>query len=216
MNPSLATDWVQVLVGPAWEALLVVLVAAGAVTFAARRPLVVQKLAADAGISRISLLGIEVELAAAFEARRQPPPQATTLHAFKILSARLEPLVRGRGVVWIDDKPDGNRHEVELLRKLGVQVDQVRSTARALARLREPSMPIDVVIANWTRADAVAGADVVAALRDAGYAVPVMFYVGDASPERKAAAAAAGAVGLTNAPDELLKLALVELATAGP
>jgi CheY-like chemotaxis protein len=214
MIAPLATDWVELLAGPAWEALLVVLLATAVLVLVARRPLWLHRLAADAGISRISLLGIEVELMAAYEARSQTPPGAATLHAFSILGARLEPLVRGRGVLWIDDKPEGNRHEAGLLRTLGIQVDQVRSTARAQARLREPTMSIDLVIANWTRSDAIGGADVVAALRDAGHDVTVIFYVGNASPERKAEAAAVGAAGLTNAPDELLKLTLVELATA--
>jgi CheY-like chemotaxis protein len=74
------------------------------------------------------------------------------------------------------------------------------------------------VIANWTRPDdhVATGVDVAAALRNAGYDLPVLFYVGDASPERKSTAAAAGAIGVTAVPDELLKLALVELATASP
>jgi CheY-like chemotaxis protein len=215
IGPS-ATDWVDVLVPPLLEALLVVALAAGALAVIVRQPRWLQKLAVDSGISRVSLLGIEVELKAAYDLRDLEAPDAVALNAFSILSVRLEPVVHRRGVLWIDDKPDGNRHEVELLRRLGVQVEQVRCTARALTRLREPSMPINVVIANWTRPHdtTAAGDDVVGALRDAGYEVPVAFYVGNASAERKAEAAAAGAVGLTAVPDELLKLALVELATA--
>jgi CheY-like chemotaxis protein len=213
---SSGTNWVDLLVGPAWQALLVVALGAIALAIILRQPRWLQSLTINAGISRISLLGIEVELTAAYHARKLKAPEADALHAFSILSARLEPVVQRRGVLWIDDKPHGNRHEVELLRRLGVQVDQVRSTANALARLKEPSMPINLVVANWTRPDdkVAAGIHVVAALRDAGYAVPIIFYVGIPSLERKAEAAKAGAVGLTSQPDELLKLALVELATA--
>jgi CheY-like chemotaxis protein len=210
------TDWVELLLGPAWEALLVILLAAIALAIILRQPRWLRSLAANAGISRLSLLGVEVELEAAFKLRGLDAPDADALRGFSVLGARLEPVVRSRGVLWIDDKPEGNRHEAGLLRRLGVQVEQVRCTQRAIPRLREPSMSIDLVIANWTRPDdhVATGVDVVAALRTAGYHVPVLFYVGDASPERKAAAAAAGAVGVTAVPDEMLKLALVELATA--
>ena len=212
------TNWVDLLVGPAWEALLVILLAAAALAVIVRQPRWLQSLAANAGISKLSLLGIEVELKAAFKFRELDEPDAETLRAFSVLGARLEPVVRGRGVLWIDDKPAGNRHEAGLLRRLGVQVEQVRCTQRAIPRLYEPSMSIDLVIANWTRPDdhVATGVDVIAALRNAGHDVPVLFYVGDASAERKADAAAAGAIGVTAVPDELLKLALVELATASP
>jgi CheY-like chemotaxis protein len=213
MTAPVATDWAGLLVGPAWQAFLVVVLAAAALLLLMRQPVWLQKLMMNGGISRISLLGIEVELAEAYKERDQNPPGPGTLQAFSILSRRLEPVVRGRGVLWIDDNPDGNRHEVELLRRLGVQVNQVRSTAQALARLKEPTMPIDLVIADYARPDdtLATGAAVIATLRDAGFRVPIVFYVGDASPDRRAEAAAAGAVGLTAAPDELLKLTLVEL-----
>ena len=75
------------------------------------------------------------------------------------------------------------------------------------------------MISDWTRGGRAEGPELLERLRtDAGTRavrrLPVIYYVGDASPDRRARAAELGAVALTNAPDELLKFALVELSVA--
>jgi CheY-like chemotaxis protein len=213
-----ATDWGEVLVTPIWGAVVAAGLALGALWLVGRRPRWLDRLLRASGASSLNVMGVEVELSAAYTLRGLPSPDPDQRYALSALAGRIEPLLRGRGVLWIDAKPSNNRHEVAALRGLGVQVDQVASTAAARARLNEPTMPIDLVIANWTRPhDKVAdGIDVLPALCAPGRSAPLVFYVGDASPERKAQAAAAGAVGLTNEPDELFRLALVQLATARP
>jgi CheY-like chemotaxis protein len=221
VSAPLATDWADLLIGPAWQALVAVLaaVALGVIAYTYRSRL--GDLAADAGISKLTVMGVELELItretrAAYAERNQTPPPKAALRALALLGSRLEPLVRGQQVLWIDDKPNGNRHEVELLEALGVEVAPVASFSAAMTRIGAPDTHVDVVITNWTRpADPADGLAVIDRLRDAGSGAPVIFYVGDASAERRAAAAGRGAAGLTDKPDELLKVALVELATAG-
>lgn len=61
MTPPLATDWAEVLVPPVWSAVLLISFVLLAVLF--KRPL--KRVLAELGISRFSILGIDVELAAA-------------------------------------------------------------------------------------------------------------------------------------------------------
>lgn len=72
----------------------------------------------------------------------------------------------------------------------------------------------DLIISDWTRAGAEEGPDLLERLRSTGHNLPYVFYVADASATRRARAAELGAVGIAVLPDELLKYALVELATA--
>jgi CheY-like chemotaxis protein len=210
-----ATDWAQILLEPLW-ALVVAILAVGLV-WLFRRPL--QRLGRDLGLARLSIFGIDVEgiegqARAAFEMHRIPAPDRRDLRAFGLLSARLAPLVSGRTVLWVDDRPTNNAIEIQLLRKLGVDVVTALDTQEALERFATVRHRFDLVISDWTRSGPNDGPELALALQHRGRPTPVLFYVGDASPARRALAAELGAVGVTGLPDELLKLALVELATA--
>jgi CheY-like chemotaxis protein len=213
----LATDWAEVLVPPVWSAtlLLIILVLA----WALRRPLT--RVFAALGVSRLSILGVDVEWLTnqaedAYSARNLPAPGRGELRAFALLGVRLEPLIRDRRILWVDDNPANNETEAMLLRKLGVEVENATGTEEAVTRLRRDPARFDLVISDWTRGgNRDAGPELLTELGLAGIGLPVLMYVEDTSTERKARVAELGAKGITAEPDELLKQALVELATAG-
>ncbi len=214
--PPLATDWAEVLVPPIWSAILVVGLALLLVVF--KRP--VRYLLNELGISRLNILGIDIEGIAdetesAYVKRRRDAPERGELQAFARLSEQLAPLVRFRRVLWVDDEPDNFEIEARLLRKLGVAIEIVPDTEGALAKLRSEAANFDLVISDWRRGDDhEAGRTLLEALRDEPRRWPVILYVGEVLPERRIAAAELGAKAITNEPDELLKQALVELAAA--
>jgi CheY-like chemotaxis protein len=175
-----------------------------------------EAVALELGVTKISVLGVDIEwieeqAESAYDSKPGvDPPGRAELRAFALLSARLAPLVAHRRVLWVDDKPAGNVAEARLLRSLGVDVENALATAEALDRLRTDPARFDLVVSNWTRE----GREFVDAIRRAGHKLPTVFYVGRDTPERQAKAAALGAIGLTRAPDQLLKLVLIELSTA--
>ena len=131
------------------------------------------------------------------------------------LSGQLEPLVRGRRVLWVDDEPSSNEVEAGLLKRLGVDVENAESTEEALARLRRDPARFDLVVSDWARGeDPDAGRTLLEALPGLPRRWPVLMYVGRANERRRAEAAGLGAKALTDEPDELLKQVLVELAAA--
>lgn len=216
MTPPLATDWAEVLVPPVWSAVLLVSFVLLAVIF--KRPL--KRVLAELGISRFSILGIDVEGIAdeaedAYLQRQSRVPGRGELRAFARLSGQLAPLVRERRVLWVDDQPAANEVEARLLRRLGVEVENALDTDEALARLRRDPTRFDLVVSDWGRGgDSDAGPDLLRALREERRRWPVLMYVAEADETRRAEAAALGAKALTDEPDELLKQVLVELAAA--
>jgi CheY-like chemotaxis protein len=212
----LATDWAEVLVPPIWSAFLLVAVVLLAVIF--KRPL--KRILAELGISRFSILGIDVEGIAAeaedaYLQRQSRAPGKGELRAFARLSGQLAPLVRERRVLWVDDEPANNEVEARLLRRLGVEVENALSTDEALGRLRKDPARFDLVISDWSRGgDAEAGPELLRALAEERRRWAVVMYVGEADERRRSEAAALGAKFLTDEPDEMLKQVLVELAAA--
>jgi two-component system chemotaxis response regulator CheY len=212
----LATGWLEILVAPLWGAVVVIIVLIVAWLF--RGPLT--RLLSDLGISRLSVLGVDVEWVvgqtqAAYRERQQSPPGHGELHAFATLSAHLAPLVSHRRVLWVDDRPAGNAAETRLLRRLGIDVENATTTADALAQIAGSPARFDLVISDWNRGEGDDnGIALLTRLREDGFELPLVFYAGETTPERRAKAAELGAIGLTVEPDDLLKHVLVELATA--
>lgn len=213
MSIPLATDWAEVLVPPVWSAL--VAVALLALAWFWRVPL--SRGLNKIGISRLNVMGVDLiasQAEDAYRARNMTAPGARELRAFGALGLRLEPLVRGRRVLWVDDLPETHEFEARLLRGLGVEIENVLGTEEALERLRRDRACFDLLITDWTRGeDGEAGPKLLARLGE-DFPLPVLMYVGEDPPERRARAAELGASGLTRDPDELLKQVLVELATA--
>ena len=217
MRLPLATDWAEVLVPPVWSAVLLACLLLLALLF--RKPLT--RVFAGLGISRLSILGVDVEYIAerteeAFDSREMSAPEREELRAFALLSVRLAPLVRDRRILWVDDEPESNETEARLLRRLGVDVENATATEEALERLRLDPGRFDLVISDWTRGtDTEAGPRLLEALLNRGNERPVLLYVKRVDGERYARASELGADGITAEPDDLLKQVLVELSTAG-
>ncbi len=210
-----ATDWLEILVPPVWSAVLLVLLLF--FSWLLRKPLA--RIVARMGVSRFSVFGVDVDWIAdrageAYTARDQDAPGREELRAFALLSIRLAPLVDRRRILWVDDEPASNKTEAMLLRRLGVDVENALGTAAALEQISLNPTRFDLVISDWTRDGTEAGPELLSELGRLAPELPVLMYVADASGERRAVAAELGAKGLTAEPDELLKQALVELATA--
>lgn len=212
----IATDWFEILVPPVWSALLLVLLLF--FSWLLRRPLA--RIVAAMGVSRLSVFGVDVDWIAdragdAYTAREQNAPGRKELRAFALLSIRLAPLIDRRRILWVDDEPNNNKTEAMLLRRLGVDVENAWGTEAAIEQISLNPTRFDLVISDWTRdGNTEAGPELLEELGRRAPDLPVLMYVADATGERRATAAELGAKGLTSEPDELLKQALVELATA--
>lgn len=212
---AIADAWPELFVAPLWG--LVVAVLALLLAWVCRRPL--RRIVGDLGVTRLSILGVDLEWVAeqtgsAYSGRGLPAPSRSELRSFARLSAELAPLVSGRRILWVDDVPGGNVAETRLLRGLGVDVENATATTEALERLEKNPARFDLVISDWTRGGAEAGPELLERLRANGFRMPVIFYVGEVTISRRTRAAELGAVTTTALPDELLKYALTELATA--
>ncbi|MHB1373131.1 MAG: response regulator, partial [Thauera sp.] len=118
-------------------------------------------------------------------------------------------------VLWVDDKPEGNRHEIAALAKLQIEVVTVTSTEEALARLDGDAEGFDLVVSDWDRPEALdgtpsAGLKLLRALAARPQRPPVVFYHGAFDPAlrsgRHDTLLQAGAFGEAVAPGELLAL----------
>jgi CheY-like chemotaxis protein len=59
------------------------------------------------------------------------------------------PVLRHAAILWVDDHPEYNAPETRILTSIGINVEAVRSTAEALARLAKK--PYSVVISDMER-----------------------------------------------------------------
>lgn len=113
-------------------------------------------------------------------------------------------VLRGARVLWVDDRPENNAWEREMLRVLGVVIVAVESTRSALDSLKGESF--DLVISDIRR-DNENGIDGANEIRAAVPMLPIVFYILDLTrgqiPEP--------ASGITNEPNELLHLVLDRL-----
>lgn len=118
-------------------------------------------------------------------------------------------------VLWVDDQPGHNRHEVAALAKLQIEVVAARSTEEALARLDGDREGFDLVLSDWDRPEVLdglpsAGLKLLQALGARPRRPPVVFYHGAFDDTRRAARRRmllrAGAFGEAVGPGELLAL----------
>jgi CheY-like chemotaxis protein len=117
-------------------------------------------------------------------------------------------------VLWVDDHPENNQHEIGALAKLQIDVVTVTSTRAAMKVLEEDPEGFDLVISDWGRPwdGPGAGMRLLSRLRRAGSALPLVFYHGEfdrAARDRRAQQAlAAGALGDAVYPADLIPLVL--------
>lgn len=126
-------------------------------------------------------------------------------------------------VLWVDDKPERNRHEIAALAKLQIEVVAARSTEEALARLDGDQEGFDLVLSDWSRPEALdgmpsAGLKLLRALALRPRRPPVIFYHGEFNDTRRAARREmllhAGAFGEAVGPGELLAMVSAALQSA--
>jgi CheY-like chemotaxis protein len=155
--------------------------------------------------------GVVDQVAQAQEARGQAPMDASDVEALRHEAQSLVDVPDQKRILWVDDQPQGNRHEAAALAKLQIEVVQAHSTDEAMARLREDAGPFDLVISDWERTDEPpeAGLRLFTRMRDAGLALPVVYYHGAQGGLRRQRAdqvLALGAAGEAVRPGELLAL----------
>ena len=119
-------------------------------------------------------------------------------------------------VLWVDNRPDGNRFEMAALAKLQIEVVTARSADEALQIIAADTEGFALVISDWERPGepAQAGLQLLARLRQAGIHWPLVFYHGEDGTQRARRAAearAAGALGEAVLPNELMALVVQAL-----
>lgn len=126
--------------------------------------------------------------------------------------ARLRRMERA-SLLWVDDQPANNVFERRALGQAGIRVVTSPSTEDALNRLA--GEPFDLVVTDMGRpGDERAGYSLLAAIRSAGRALPVIIYsFSGGLPAHRAQAHQAGAFGSTHDPEELLRLVAGALGT---
>jgi CheY-like chemotaxis protein len=124
-----------------------------------------------------------------------------------------------RRVLWVDDRPEGNLHEIAALNKLQIEVLIARSTDEAMARIAADTEGFDLVISDWDRYGEFprAGLKLLRRLRSENKTMPVVYYHGCFEPKKRAwrakAARKAGAIGEAIVPAELLGLVVNALSS---
>lgn len=118
-------------------------------------------------------------------------------------------------VLWVDDKPENNHHEIAALAKLQIEVVTVRSTEEAIARLDSDAEGFDLILSDWSRPEPLdglpsAGVKLLHALAGRPRRIPVIFYHGTfdaaARARQRDLLMGAGAFGEAVHPGELLTL----------
>ena len=150
-------------------------------------------------------------------ARGGAEPSAAALHRQALALIDGDHLPR---VLWVDDHPEGNQAEADMLARLQIELVQVRSTDEALARLRSDPERFDLVLSDWQRH--AEGPDACLrlqqALQQSGDHVPLVAYHATFSSaqrrDRAERAHSAGLFGEAVLPGELL--ALVQAALQRP
>ena len=143
--------------------------------------------------------------------RSAPPLSANGAAVLQAQTRSLIDLTDQQRVLWVDDRPEGNRLEISALAKLQIEVVTTRGTDEALQAIAADSEGFGLVISDWERAgeSAQAGLRLLARLRQTGNASPLVFYHGEQGGRRARRAAdarAAGALGEAVLPDELMAL----------
>ena len=144
-------------------------------------------------------------------ARSAPPLGENGAVLLQAQTRSLIDLADQQRVLWVDDRPEGNRFEISALAKLQIEVVTARSTDEALELIAADSEGFGLVISDWQRAGepAKAGLRLLAQLREAGMDWPLVFYHGADTAQRSRRAAqarTAGALGEAVLPSELMAL----------
>ena len=153
--------------------------------------------------SKLSFGGLEIELASKVEEAAIRKDMTVSFGDRTQIARRLErarPLYNTARFLWIDDNPQDNRSEFEILRALGASIDL--ATNSDMARDQLSRGVYDVLLTDMTRGeDRAAGRKLMPELEQAHLEPPIIFYVTDpkhTKPDK--------AFGITVRPDELFHL----------
>jgi CheY-like chemotaxis protein len=154
----------------------------------------------------------DVSVATIRKAPEEVPAVAGALQAARSGSSGLRRaeqvgnVLRGARVLWVDDHPENNAWERELLRSLGVVVVPVESTRSALACLE--AEPFDVVLSDINRDhESDNGIDGAMQIHRMVPTLPIVFYTQNLTSPRILEPAS----GITTEPNELIHLILDRL-----
>jgi ActR/RegA family two-component response regulator len=113
-------------------------------------------------------------------------------------------------LLWVDDHPENNVSEMDILQRQEFRIDTALTTDEALAKLQKT--PYDAVITDMGRTEnrrhkGKAGLDLIRRMRDSGFGQPVFLYTGSVGlDEDKKLVAQAGGDGATASPSELFQM----------
>ena len=175
----------------------------------------VEQVVVDPLLERV-VADVSQQIEQAGRLRSAPPLSASGAAVLQAQTRSLIDLTDQQRVLWVDDRPEGNRFEIAALAKLQIEVLTARSTDEALQVIAADTEGFGLVISDWERAGepAQAGLRLLARLPMTGVERPQVFYHGEQSArrvQRAAKACAAGALGEAVLPDELMTLVLQAL-----
>ena len=137
-----------------------------------------------------------------------PAPAARPLTLESLATPAASAQLKGKVVLWVDDKPQNNFYEAKALRDLGIDVVQVRSTEEALAYRG----PADVFITDLRRGDDdEAGIKFIRDAKTRWNKPKIIVYSSFRDKRRYQAAQEAGAVGGTYDPAGLFDQVVMAL-----
>ncbi len=112
------------------------------------------------------------------------------------------PILRFAQILWVDDNPQNNIYEREVLQILGSNVDVATSSEEGLLALQ--SKVYDLVVSDMSRDNnPKEGLTMLEEMRNSRFPQQVIFYVGHVDSKK---GTPEGSFGITRRPDELLHL----------
>jgi CheY-like chemotaxis protein len=157
----------------------------------------------EAGEAPLKAALVEARLDQDEEVVQQAQQLATFAPVLK-RAQRVASVLKGAQLLWVDNNPENNLYEREMLRALGISVALARSTSEGLAMLARTKY--DVVISDMER-DGIPdeGLRFLTEMRTRGLFRRTIFYIGVVDWER---GTPPYAFGITNRPDDLLHYVL--------
>jgi CheY-like chemotaxis protein len=169
-------------------------------------------------IEKVKAFGVELKLAesALGEAitLRNPSLTGPKRKAIMELLRKEQRRLNGAEILWVDDKPSGNRNESRALQFSGAAITFAATTDEAIEALSGTTayVPFDLIISDMKRGDdPQAGLKFIEQLRNSRHAQPLVFYVGKATQPPPD-----GSIGITDRPDDLIKIVLSALRGRDP
>jgi CheY-like chemotaxis protein len=125
----------------------------------------------------------------------------------KLITPNVLRAASARRVLWVDDHHPKNSFERDALEALGFRITLAHSTDEVIAILKEEQF--DVIISDMNRPGELrAGLALLGRLRARAIHSPYIIYSALPGPELQAEAWECGATGITNKPDDLVRMVL--------